>query len=224
MKPDKDIHRFEICLSGLGGQGVLTLGKIMGQALALGHGFNVAQTQSYGPEARGGASRTDLVISTLPISYPKTDKIDLLVALSQEACNKYFQLLKPGSILLVNTTLVKQVPTNQFLGLPFTEIAMDKLKLVQAMNTLVLGACTFLLPFARRAAMRKSLEDALPAKIVDINLKAFNMGYRDAQKAFGESPAIWAGLADSAPTAPSALVKAIKKKVPIKKKPAATKK
>ncbi|BBD06901.1 2-oxoacid:acceptor oxidoreductase family protein [Desulfovibrio ferrophilus] len=214
----KDIQRFEICLSGLGGQGVLTLGKIMGQALALGHGFNVAQTQSYGPEARGGASRTDLVISTQPISYPKTDKIDLLVALSQEACNKYFQLLKPGSILLVNTTLVKQVPTNQYLGLPFTEIAMDRLKLVQAMNTIVLGACTFLLPFAKRAAMRKSLEDALPAKIVDINLKAFNMGYRDAKKAFGEPPAIWADMIDNAPSASTKTKKAAAKKKPATKK------
>ena len=58
------LDRFEICLSGLGGQGVQTLGKILGQALALGHGYYVTQTQSYGPEARGGASRSDLVISS----------------------------------------------------------------------------------------------------------------------------------------------------------------
>lgn len=214
----KDIHRFEICLSGLGGQGVLTLGKVMGQALALGHGYNVAQTQSYGPEARGGASRTDLVISTQPISYPKTDKIDLLVALSQEACNKYFQLLKPGSVLLVNTTLVKQVPTNRYLGLPFTEMALDRLKLVQAMNTIVLGACTFLLPFAKRTAMRKSLEEALPAKIIDINLKAFNMGYRDAKKAFGEPPELWADMGEADEAKPKR--KAPAKKAPAKKKAA----
>jgi 2-oxoglutarate ferredoxin oxidoreductase subunit gamma len=195
MKPDIQIDRFEICLSGLGGQGVITLGKVMGKALALGHGFNVAQTQSYGPEARGGASRTDLVISTRPISYPKTDKIDLLVALSQEACNKYYPLMKPQAVLLVNTTLVKQIPTNQYLGLPFTEMSIDRLGLPQAMNTIVLGAVTFLLPFAKRSIIKKSLEESLPAKIVDVNVKALNMGYREAEKAFGQPPAMWAGLA-----------------------------
>ncbi|NJB67795.1 2-oxoglutarate ferredoxin oxidoreductase subunit gamma [Desulfobaculum xiamenense] len=191
MKMQYQIDRFEICLSGLGGQGVITLGKVMGQALALGHGFHVTQTQSYGPEARGGASRTDLVVSTHPISYPKTEKLDLLVALSQEACNKYFHLLKPQAALLVNTSLVKQVPTNQYLGLPFTEMAQDKLGLVQAMNTIVLGACTFLLPFARRNIMKKTLAESLPAKIVDVNIKAFTMGYRAANATFGEPPAVW---------------------------------
>lgn len=185
------LDRFEVCLSGLGGQGVLTLGKVMGQALALDHGYFVTQTQSYGPEARGGASRTDLVISSSPISYPKTDKIDLLVALSQEACNKYFTLLKPRGLLLVNTSLVKQVPTNKYLGLPFTDMAKDELGLVQAMNTIVLGAVSFLLPFAQKATMKKSLEAALPAKIIEINLKAFEMGYKRAAKEFAEPIAIW---------------------------------
>lgn len=185
------LERFEVCLSGLGGQGVLTLGKVMGQALALDHGYFVTQTQSYGPEARGGASRTDLVISSKPISYPKTDKIDLLVALSQEACNKYFSLLKPKSVLLINTSLVKQVPTNRYLGLPFTDMAKDDLGLIQAMNTIVLGAASYLLPFTKKATMKKSLESALPAKIVDINLKAFEMGYKRAAKEFGEPSELW---------------------------------
>lgn len=207
MKQAVNIERFEICLSGLGGQGVLTLGKVMGQALALGHGFNVAQTQSYGPEARGGASRTDLVVSTQPISYPKTDKIDLLVALSQEACNKYFQHLKKDSVLLVNSTLVTQVPTNQYLALPFTDLARDRLKLVQAMNTIVLGACTYLLPFTKRATIKKSLETALPPKIIDINIKAFNMGYREAEKAFKTPPALWNDM----------VPKTARKKAPAKK-------
>ncbi|SKA69739.1 2-oxoacid:acceptor oxidoreductase family protein [Desulfobaculum bizertense] len=194
MSSHATLQRFEICLSGLGGQGVLTLGKIMGQALALGHGFNVTQTQSYGPEARGGASRSDLVISTESISYPKTDKIDLLVALSQEACNKYYSLLKPNGVLLVNDTLVKQVPTNQYLGLPFSELAQDKLGLIQAMNTIVLGACSFLLPFAQPKLMKNSLEQTLPAKILDINIKAFSMGHDAAKEKYKAPPSEWADL------------------------------
>jgi len=97
-------------------------------------------------------------------------------------------------VLLVNTTLVKQIPTNQYLGLPFTEMSIDRLGLPQAMNTIVLGAVTFLLPFARRSLIRKSLEESLPAKIVDVNVKALNMGYREASKAFGQPPAIWAAM------------------------------
>jgi 2-oxoglutarate ferredoxin oxidoreductase subunit gamma len=192
-KPQQiELDRFEICLSGLGGQGVLTLGKILGQALALGHGYYVTQTQSYGPEARGGASRSDLVVSSSPISYPKTDKIDLLVALSQEACNRYFGLLKPGGALLVNTSLVKQIPTNRYLGLPFSDLAQDRLGLPQAMNTVVLGAMTFLLPFARRPVIKKSLEETLPPKIRAVNVKALNLGHREAEKHFTDLPE-WGG-------------------------------
>jgi 2-oxoglutarate ferredoxin oxidoreductase subunit gamma len=85
MAKQYDLNRFEVRLSGTGGQGILTLGKIMGQVLALDHGYSVTQTQSYGPEARGGASRSDLVISSYRISYPKPVNLDMLVALSQEA-------------------------------------------------------------------------------------------------------------------------------------------
>lgn len=186
MKQQQDLERFEIRFSGLGGQGIITLGKIMGQGLALGHGYNVTQTQSYGPEARGGSSRCDLVISSGPISYPKAENLDLLVALSQEACNTYYPYLKPGGVLVLESDLVKQPPTNQFLGLPYTKLAKEKVGIVQAMNTVVLGSLSLLLPFVNQATMRKSLESVLPAKIKAINTKAFNLGHRLAKKKWGE--------------------------------------
>ncbi|WP_272700688.1 2-oxoacid:acceptor oxidoreductase family protein [Desulfovibrio sp. Fe33] len=192
MKAQQKLDRFEIRFSGLGGQGIITLGKIMGQGLALGHGYNVTQTQSYGPEARGGSSKCDLVISSERISYPKAESLDLLVALSQEACNAYFPYLKKGGILVLESDLVKQPPTNQYLGLPFTALAKDKVGIVQAMNTVVLGALSFLLPFVNQATMRKSLESVLPAKIRAVNTKAFNLGHRLAKKQWGEDAgAIW---------------------------------
>ncbi|EGB13344.1 Pyruvate/ketoisovalerate oxidoreductase, catalytic domain containing protein [Pseudodesulfovibrio mercurii] len=186
MKALQELDRFEIRFSGLGGQGIITLGKIMGQGLALGHGYNVTQTQSYGPEARGGSSKCDLVISSRRISYPKAESLDLLVALSQEACNAYFPYLKKGGILVLESDLVKQPPTNQYLGLPFTGLAKDKIGNVQAMNTVVLGALSFLLPFINQATMRKTLESVLPAKIRALNVKAFNLGHRLARKEWGE--------------------------------------
>lgn len=192
MKPQQELHRFEIRFSGLGGQGIITLGKVMGQGLALGHGYNVTQTQSYGPEARGGSSRCDLVISTDPISYPKAESLDVLVALSQEACNSYYPYLKPGGALVIESDLVKQPPTNQFLGLPYTSLAKEKVGIVQAMNTVVLGSLSYLLPFINQATMRKSLESVLPAKIQAVNTKAFNLGHRLAKKEWGDQAgAIW---------------------------------
>jgi 2-oxoglutarate ferredoxin oxidoreductase subunit gamma len=188
------IDRFEIRLSGLGGQGILTLGKVMGHGLSLGHGYFVTQTQSYGPEARGGASRSDLVVSSQPISYPKTESVDLLVALSQEACYLYYPNLKTRGLLLIDTGLVTQPPSNVYLGLPFTQWAEEKIKVPQAMNTIVLGAVTHLLCFSQRATMRKALEEALPPKLHQVNFKAFNLGFREAQKNFSDTAEMWCGM------------------------------
>jgi 2-oxoglutarate ferredoxin oxidoreductase subunit gamma len=186
MKSQQELNRFEIRFSGLGGQGIITLGKVMGQGLALGHGYNVTQTQSYGPEARGGSSRCDLVVSSQPISYPKAESLDLLVALSQEACNAYYPYLKPGGALVLESDLVKQPPTNKFLGLPFSALARDKVGVAQAMNTVVLGALSYLLPFINQALMRKSLESVLAPKIRAVNVKAFNLGHRLARREWGD--------------------------------------
>jgi len=192
MKAQQELERFEIRFSGLGGQGIITLGRVMGQGLAIGHGYNVTQTQSYGPEARGGSSKCDLVISSSPISYPKAESLDILVALSQEACNTYYPYLKPGGILVLESDLVPQPPTNQFLGLPYTALAREKVGIIQAMNTVVLGSLSFLLPFIHQGTMRKSLESALPAKIRAVNTKAFNLGHRLAKKEWGDDAgSVW---------------------------------
>lgn len=191
MKKPMELKRFELRLSGLGGQGIITLGKVLGYGLAIGQGYYVTQTQSYGPEARGGSSRADLVISSSPISYPKTESLDLLVALSQEACNNYYRYLKPNGVLLVDDSLVKQTPTNLFYGLPFTTMAKERIGNPMTLNTIVFGAVTHLLSFAEARLMRKALEDNLPPKIKDMNIKAFNLGNREAKKHLGESPEIW---------------------------------
>lgn len=191
MKKPMELQRFELRLSGLGGQGIITLGKILGYGLALGQGYYVTQTQSYGPEARGGSSRADLVISSNPISYPKTESLDLLVALSQEACNNYYRYLKTNGVLLIDDSMVKQPPTNQYHGLPFTTMAKERIGNPMTLNTIVFGAVTHLLPFTDPRLMRKALEENLPAKIRALNVKAFNLGNREAKKHLGESPEIW---------------------------------
>jgi 2-oxoglutarate ferredoxin oxidoreductase subunit gamma len=191
MPKQHELNRFEIRLSGTGGQGILTLGKIMGQVLALDHGFYATQTQSYGPEARGGASRADLVVSSQPISYPKPVNLDMLVALSQEACNLYFRNLKPSGFLLVDTTLVPQTPSNMYWGLPFTSLAREKIGLPQTMNIICLGALSHFLPFMQFANVKKALAGVLPAKILDINIKALTLGHSQAKKLYPDAPEKW---------------------------------
>jgi 2-oxoglutarate ferredoxin oxidoreductase subunit gamma len=198
VRNGQTLKRFEIRLSGFGGQGILTLGRILGYGLAIRHGYYVAQTQSYGPEARGGTSRSDLVVSSTPITYPKAETLDLLVALTQEAVGSYHHYLKPSGALLVDTTLVKQTPSNVYLGLPFTELAKDKLGKPQAMNVIVLGAVSFLLPFVQPAAMRKGLEESLPPKLHAVNLQAFNLGHSQARKHFAPVLKSWEGFAREA--------------------------
>lgn len=191
MSKQYKLDRFEIRLSGTGGQGILTLGRIMGQVLALDHGFFVTQTQSYGPEARGGSSRADLVVSSQPISYPKPVSLDMLVALSQEACNQYFCNLKPGGLLLVDTTLVSQTPSNVYWGLPFTRLAQEKIAAPQAMNTICLGALSHFLPFMYFGHVKKALAGVLPAKILDLNMKALTLGHTQAKKLYPDAPEKW---------------------------------
>ncbi len=97
---NQSLDRFEIRLSGLGGQGILTLGKVMGPVLLWGMAICDSDPELR-PEARGGASRSDLVISSSVISYPKAESLDLLIALSQEACNMYYRNLKSGGLLMI---------------------------------------------------------------------------------------------------------------------------
>src|SRR5512137_866873 len=121
------MERYEIRLSGSGGQGLIVAGIILAESAGVYDGKFVCQTQSYGPEARGGASKAEVVISDEAIDYPKAIKPDLLLAMNQKACDVYFFDLKPTGLLIVDSTLVKQVPTIRAVAIPFTQIAREKL-------------------------------------------------------------------------------------------------
>ena len=116
----KSRSRYEIRFSGSGGQGIITAAVVMADAIGAFDGKNVCQTQSYGPEARGGKSKAELVISDGPIDYPKALQVDLLLAMTQAACDAYFFDLKTDGLLIVDSGLVEQVPTSRAVSLPFT--------------------------------------------------------------------------------------------------------
>jgi 2-oxoglutarate ferredoxin oxidoreductase subunit gamma len=117
--------RYEIRLSGEGGQGLVLAGKVLAEAAAIYDGKNATQSQSYGPEARGGASRSEVIISDVDIDYPKAVSIDLLLALTQESVNRYAKDIKDGGVLLVDEEAAASVPEGAFrvFRLPITRIA-----------------------------------------------------------------------------------------------------
>jgi 2-oxoglutarate ferredoxin oxidoreductase subunit gamma len=112
-------ERTEVRFSGKGGQGMILAGIILAEAAAIYSGKNAIQSQSYGPEARGGASRADVIIANGDILYPKTTALDFLLALSQEACDSYARHLKEGGILLADSEAVKHIPPVSHVSLPW---------------------------------------------------------------------------------------------------------
>ena len=119
--------RYEIRLSGSGGQGIIMAAIVLAEAAGVYDEKHVCQSQSYGPEARGGTSKADVIISNQTIDYPKAIRPDLLLTMNQEACNTYFPDLKTEGLLVVDSTLVHQIPTNRVAAIPFTRIARKEI-------------------------------------------------------------------------------------------------
>jgi 2-oxoglutarate ferredoxin oxidoreductase subunit gamma len=174
---DGENGRYEIRLSGSGGQGMIFAGTVLAEAMGVEEGKNVCQTQSYGPEARGGASRSDLVVSQGEIYYPKPLKLDLLLALTQEACDTYFPALKEDGVLVVDSGLVEQLPNHEVHGYPFTELARDEVGTPMVANIMALGAIAALTKVVSKQALLAAVKNRAPQGTEDRNLKAAEIGY-----------------------------------------------
>ncbi|MBW1769936.1 MAG: 2-oxoacid:acceptor oxidoreductase family protein [Deltaproteobacteria bacterium] len=174
--------RYEIRFAGSGGQGIIMAALIFAEAAGVYDGKYVCQTQSYGPEARGGNSKAEVVVSKEVIDYPKATKLDLLLAMNQAACDTYFPDLKPNGLLVVDSTLVDQVPTSRVVPIPFTQIAIREAGRELVANMVALGAAGYL----TQVVSLKSLESALVARVpkgtAEMNLKVFNAGIKAARK------------------------------------------
>ncbi len=174
------VPRTEIQLGGFGGQGIISAGKIVGQAAAIYEGLEASFAQSYGPEARGGAAGAQVVISTDPIHHPHLIEPTHGIIMSQGAYKKYIPAMGAGSLLLIDDSLIT-LPDNHrqditTLKLPATRIAED-LGNNRAANSVMLGFWAGITGIVSRAALRQSLNDSVPPKTVDINLKGFDIGY-----------------------------------------------
>lgn len=177
--------RYEIRFSGAGGQGLILAGIIMGEAASIYDGKQAVQSQSYGPEARGGASKSEVIISDEPIDFPKATAVDALLALTQEACDKYSPDLKEGGILLVDSDLVKRTPKGNFtlVRFPIINTAKNEVGRTIVANIVALGAMVALTGIVSRESAEKAVLARVPEAFAELNRKAFQAGYGKALKA-----------------------------------------
>jgi len=177
--------RYELRFSGAGGQGLITAGIIMAKAASIYEGRQAVQSQSYGPEARGGASKSEVIISDTIIDYPKITKCDALLAMTQEACTKYSTDLKEGGVLLYDSDLVTKLPEGNFKKVGFNIINTAKNDVGREIvaNIVALGAMVALTGQVSRENAEKAVLSSVPEAFLDLNKKAFNMGYERALEA-----------------------------------------
>ncbi len=171
--------RYELRFSGAGGQGLITAGIIMAEAAAIIEGHHAVQSQSYGPEARGGASKSEVIISDEPIDYPKATSVDACLALTQEAADKYAVGIKPGGMLLIDSDFVKREPQGDFktIKFPIIRTAKDDVGREIVANVVALGAMVALTGIVSREAGEQAVVARVPEAFIELNKKAYNTGY-----------------------------------------------
>lgn len=179
--------RYEIRFSGAGGQGLILAGVIMAEAASIYDGKQAVQSQSYGPEARGGASKSEVIISEESIDYPKATVVDALLALTQEACDKYSHDLKEGGVLLIDSDLVTKRPAGNFkvVSFPIINTAKNDVGREIVANIVALGAIVALTGVVTKESAEKAVLSRVPEAFLELNKKAFNMGYDKAIAAKG---------------------------------------
>lgn len=171
--------RVEVRFAGFGGQGIIKSGIIVGTAACIYAGKNAVQTQSYGPESRGGACKSEVVIAEDEIDFPKVVKPDVLIAMSQHAYNEYAEDLKPGGTLIVDSLMVpheKELKKATVFRVPATKIAEKIGKRIVA-NIVMLGAVTAITNLLDKKAISDAIKGNVPRGTEKLNLKAFEKGY-----------------------------------------------
>jgi 2-oxoglutarate ferredoxin oxidoreductase subunit gamma len=169
----------EIRFSGFGGQGIIRCGLITGKAISLYDNKHATMTQSFGPEARGSACSSQVVVSPDRVLYPYITIPEVLVSMSQEAYDKYEPELRENGILVIDTDLVKPRPVRgkiQMFAIPSTRFAEELGNRIIA-NLVMLGFFTAVTKIATPEAMKKALPGLVPGRFLDLNIKAFDKGY-----------------------------------------------
>ncbi|MDR1946331.1 MAG: 2-oxoacid:acceptor oxidoreductase family protein [Desulfovibrio sp.] len=171
--------RREIRIAGFGGQGVISIGILLAKGAGCFAGLHVAQTQSYGPESRGGACKTDVVLSDECIDYIKPLNPDTLLVMSQPALNRYERDLEDTGLLLVDTAMVRHIPERftTVWSLPAVKLAENAVGLRIAANSVMFGALARATGLLSAEICKKILADTFTASMLCKNLEAFSIGF-----------------------------------------------
>lgn len=169
--------KIEIRLSGSGGQGLIIAGVILAEGSILSN-LEAVQSQSYGPEARGGASKAEVIISDECINFPKVIYSDMLVSLTQKSFDQYKSSIKENSIVIVDENIeINNVSTNKIYKLPIIKSANEIIKNKMCANIITLGVITSLIENINKKAIEASINQRVPKSTEKINLEAFELGY-----------------------------------------------
>jgi 2-oxoglutarate ferredoxin oxidoreductase subunit gamma len=174
--------QYEIRLAGAGGQGMILAGLILAEAAAIYDGKNASQSQSYGAEARGGASKSEVIISDSEIIYPKVTNADLLLCMSQEAYDRYSRELKEDGALIVDSVNVERVPSDRAYRVPITKIAEEATGRRITANVVGLGLVVGLTRVVSKKAIEAAVSARAPTGTEEMNLKALAAGLEKAEE------------------------------------------
>ena len=182
------MERCRLVFSGSGGQGVITAAIILAEAAVIHENLEAVQSQTYGAAARGGATRSDVIISEETINFPKVIQPNVLIALTQEAYSKYRHIIRPGGLLITDkryVTTSRKVDAVQ-VELPLYDTVMEKIGKPVVFNISMLGALLALRPLVKEASILKVLEARFPWEFLAVNKMALDVGH-DVGAAFAGS-------------------------------------
>ncbi|MBR2216134.1 MAG: 2-oxoacid:acceptor oxidoreductase family protein [Selenomonadaceae bacterium] len=175
--------RTELRLSGSGGQGVITAAIILAEA-AVAEGKEAVQSQSYGPEARGGASKSEVIIDEEVIYHPHVAQPNFVLAMTQKAADKYYADMNPQGILVLDKDLVPTPPDfPHIIRLPITKLAIEKVGKSLFANIVALGALVRITKVVSLATIKKSVAKRVPPHTVEQNMQALQIGWDAASDA-----------------------------------------
>ncbi len=174
-----DRDKIEVTFAGSGGQGLILAGLVLADAAGIGENLEIVQTVEYGPEARLGTSRSDVILSKKPVSYPKVVNPDVLVVLSQGAFNKFWKIAKKGGFVVVDSTNVKltrKLDGVEVISIPFTELVKEKVGTPLVLNMFVLGYISKKFNLVKIDSLFSAI-DRRVKKYQDLNKKAITEGF-----------------------------------------------
>ncbi|RLB84866.1 MAG: 2-oxoacid:ferredoxin oxidoreductase subunit gamma [Deltaproteobacteria bacterium] len=174
------MEKCRLVFSGSGGQGVITAAIILAEAAVLYENLNAVQSQVYGPAARGGATRSDVIISDSEIHYPKVIQPNVLVCLTQEAYSKFYPIIRPSGLLITDTRYIKiqrKVDAQQK-ELPIYLTVMEKIGNPIVFNICMLGVVIRMANLVKAESIMKVLKDRIPSSFLEMNLKALDLGMK----------------------------------------------